>query len=99
MKALKASLQLKHEFPNCSVKLREADKRSAANAGHVAVAAYTALDISMAEEPPVRPAINPFSKCPNGDALYQAVGAEAGLKTSDSGIEYLFLRYAACCLQ
>jgi hypothetical protein len=27
---LKASLQLKHEFPNCSVKLREADERSVA---------------------------------------------------------------------
>ena len=31
VKALKASLQLKHEFPNCSVKLREADERSVQN--------------------------------------------------------------------
>ena len=30
VKALKASLQLKQEFPNCSVKLREADERSVA---------------------------------------------------------------------
>ena len=30
VKALKASLQLKHEFPSCSVKLREADERSVA---------------------------------------------------------------------
>jgi hypothetical protein len=30
VKALKASLQLKQEFPNCSVKLREADEQSVA---------------------------------------------------------------------
>ena len=30
VKALKASLQLKLEFPNCSVKLREADEQSVA---------------------------------------------------------------------
>ena len=30
VKALKASLQLRHEFPNCSVKLREADERPVA---------------------------------------------------------------------
>jgi hypothetical protein len=29
VKALKASLQLKQEFPNCSVKLRETDERVA----------------------------------------------------------------------
>jgi hypothetical protein len=30
VKALKASLQLKQEFPNCSVKLRRADEQSVA---------------------------------------------------------------------
>jgi hypothetical protein len=30
VKALKASLQVKQEFPNCSVKLREADEQSVA---------------------------------------------------------------------
>ena len=30
VKALKASLQLKQEFPNCPVKLREADEQSVA---------------------------------------------------------------------
>ena len=30
VKALKASLQLKQEYPNCSVKLREADEQSVA---------------------------------------------------------------------
>jgi hypothetical protein len=34
-----------------------------------------------------RPMRNPFFMCPNCDALYQVVKAEAGPKTSDSEIE------------